>query len=206
MAWHNGKWWPLYKPEWYSPNVSQFLFDPYSFTHVLHGLVLYYLWQAIGAGIGMAIIGKEFWSLWENVWVSVAGFMIMFIVELGWEVLENSKWVIERFRKTYEASPNHVSGDSRQNIIGDLISCQAGFCLTWFFSSYLSVTLAITMSAICCVLIEISLLVYMRDNGTLIVVALMCPNKTITKWHNDGVEKARLAQEDNCKCKCNICM
>ena len=136
MAWHNGKWWPLYKPEWYSPNVSQFMFDPYSFSHVLHGLALFYLWQAIGAGIGMAIVGGEFQSLWENVWVSIAGFMVMFVVELGWEVLENSKWVIKRFRENSGTSQDYV-GDSVQNIIGDLISCQAGFCLTWLFSFYL---------------------------------------------------------------------
>ena len=129
----------------------------------------------------------------------------MLVVDLGWEVLENSKWVIQKFRESSGTSSDY-EGDSVQNIIGDIISCQVGFCLTWLFTFYLNVTLAITMSVICCVVIEIGLLVYMRDNGTLIMIGLMCPNKTINEWHNDGVKKARLAQKDNCKCKCNICM
>ena len=132
----------------------------------------------------------------------------MLIVELGWELLENSKWAIERFRENSEFYPflEDYVGDSVQNIIGDLISCQAGFCLTWLFNFYFWMPLAMTVSAICYIGIEIGLLVYMRDNGTLIVIQLICPNKTITKWQTDGVEKARSAQKDYCKCKCNICI
>jgi len=44
MAWHNGKWWPLFVPEWYHPRASQHFFDPYSLLHVLHGFIYFGLW------------------------------------------------------------------------------------------------------------------------------------------------------------------
>ena len=120
MAWHNGEWWPVYTPEWYSPNVSQFMFDPYSFTHFLHGVVLFYLWQAIGVGIGQLTTKKKFKMLWTNHWISFAGFICMFTFELIWEIAENTEQAIERYRLTSGTSRNY-GGDSVQNIIGDLI-------------------------------------------------------------------------------------
>ena len=156
MAWHNGKWWPLYNSQWYSPGVSQHMFDPYSFTHLLHGVVLFFLWQSIGAGIGMAVTGNEFQELWENVWVSTAGFVMMFIFEMTWELAENSQCAIERYRQTSGTSANY-EGDSVQNIIGDLIACQIGFAVSWIFNHFGVPWVSIILFFV----VEISLLVYM---------------------------------------------
>ena len=113
MAWHNGRWYPLYVSRWYSPDVSQHPFDPYSFTHILHGLLMFYVWQWIG------------FSLWY-------GFLAMFVLELTWELMENSERVIKRYRETSGTSGDY-QGDSYQNILGDLTACQTGYLLSLIF-------------------------------------------------------------------------
>ena len=40
MTWNNGFWWPLYTTAWYSPHVSQYMFDPYSLVNFSHGIIL----------------------------------------------------------------------------------------------------------------------------------------------------------------------
>merc|ERR1712142_218475 len=78
MAWHDGVWWPLYTTAWYSPHVSEYMFDPYSLTHVLHGI----FFQLI---LGM-IMQSNF-----------GAFLIAMMLELFWEVVENSEAVIRKF-------------------------------------------------------------------------------------------------------------
>ena len=110
MAWHNGLWWPLYTTAWYSPKVSQYMFDPYSFTHVLHGVIL----QPIIRNITSSFPG---------------GLLSCLLLELGWEVLENSPAVMRRFRANSGTSGQY-HGDSVQNIMGDLVSCGAGYVVS----------------------------------------------------------------------------
>ena len=110
MAWHNGLWWPLYTSAWYSPKVSQYMFDPYSFTHVLHGVIL----QPIISNITSSLPG---------------GLLSCLLLELGWEVVENSPAVMRRFRANSGTSGQY-HGDSVQNIIGDLVSCGAGYVVS----------------------------------------------------------------------------
>ena len=68
MTWINGNWWPLYVPEWWSPNVSKNPFDPYSFVHIESGIILfnvvgYPLWRLFNknADLGSCnILGNTF--------------------------------------------------------------------------------------------------------------------------------------------------
>ena len=124
MAWHKGKWWPLYTSQWYSPGVSQHMFDPYSFTHLLHGIVGFYIWL----GLLYYVAGFEW------IWSSLIGFGITFGIEMIWELVENSECIINRYRQTSGTSENY-EGDSYQNIIGDLIACQAGYVISWLFNN-----------------------------------------------------------------------
>ena len=175
MGWHNGKWLPLYVPQWYSPGVSQHPFDPYSFTHVLHGVLLFYVWYWIfvWTNLGSGIVG-------------LIGFFAMFTFELIWELAENSKCAIERYRQTSGTSKDY-EGDSYQNIIGDLIACQIGYCLSWLFNHFGMFWLSIILYLVT----EICLLIYMRDCFTVTFVTLIIPIKKISKWQEEGVEKAR---------------
>ena len=116
MAWHNGVWWPLYTPAWFSPKVSQFMFDPYSFTHLLHGFIF------------QLILGR-FLSFFHG------GFLICILLELSWEVLENSELVMKKFRENSGTSGQY-KGDSVQNIIGDVVACGSGFVMGNVFHSH----------------------------------------------------------------------
>lgn len=174
MAWDNGAWWPLYVPQWYSPNVSRYFFDPYSFTHILHGVVLYYLWFLLG-------FGPEF------------GAVVMFVFEFTWEVVENSDAVVERYRSTSGTSQEY-KGDSFQNIIGDLISCEIGYLISFVCHVILG---KFWLSIVLYVVIEISLLFYMRDSLTVTLFTLISPNETISKWQAHGVEIARKAEKNS---------
>ena len=113
-AFHPGYWWPLYTADWYAPRVSQPVFDPYSLTHVLHGLML-------------QLVFVRFVGYWEG------GIAIATAIETAWELFENSEFVMERFRENSGTSGEY-KGDSVQNIVGDIISMVVGYTIgTMFF-------------------------------------------------------------------------
>jgi MFS family permease len=132
----------------YSEHTSQHLVDPYSFSHVLHGFLFWWLlaWLAPRLALG-----------WR--------FVIALVLEASWEILENSPWVIERYRAATAAVG--YSGDSVSNTLGDLASAGVGFWLArWLGWRW---TLALLIA------IELILLVLIRDNLTLNVLMLILP-------------------------------
>src|SRR4051794_21423960 len=64
-----------------SPHTSQHLADPYTWTHVLHGLIFYALLRPLGRWVGA---GKRL--------------ILAVSLEALWEVVENSPMVVERYR------------------------------------------------------------------------------------------------------------
>ena len=172
MAWHDGVWWPLYTTAWYSPHVSEYMFDPYSLTHVLHGI----FFQLI---LGM-IMQSNF-----------GAFLIAMMLELFWEVVENSEAVIRKFRENSGTSQED-RGDSIQNILGDMSSCAAGFALakTLEISGLGWVRFAwIIVSEIFCI-------IYMRDSLILIWIILIFKIEALANWQAEGIpEENGLAQD-----------
>ena len=94
----------------HSEHNSQHLVDPYSFTHMEHGLLLYALLRpfARSAEAGQLVHPRR-----------GAGGV--------WEVVENSPAVIERYRQATIAL-GYV-GDSVVNSLGDVTACAIGFFL-----------------------------------------------------------------------------
>src|SRR5215218_8296280 len=64
-----------------SSNNSQQLLDPYSFTHVLHGFLFFWL---------IALLSTRITSSWQ---VSLA-----LLLEGAWEIFENTPFVIDKYR------------------------------------------------------------------------------------------------------------
>lgn len=139
---------------WSSHN-SQHWFDPYSFTHVLHGMLF--------CGVLVWLLPKLrlIWSL--TVTITAEGL---------WEVLENSPFIIQRYREAtiglgYE-------GDSIANSMADILCCAIGFLLARRIGFRWSVVLF--------VMTELVLLVTVRDNLTLNILMLTCPIEAIKAW------------------------
>ena len=138
-----------------SPHNSQHLFDPYTFTHVAHGLLLYGLLAWCCPRLALP------WRFW-----------ITTTVETLWEVIENTNVVIERFRTATLALDYH--GDTVVNVLGDVLSCGAGFALARWLGFRGSLALLVLM--------ELVLLVWIRDNLFLSALMLIYPIEALKTW------------------------
>ena len=95
----------------FGPTDSQHLFDAYSFTHMLHGPVLYALIWLIDRGR-----------------LSVAQRLVIAVfLEAGWEITENTPFIINRYRGGGDTGYN---GDSIVNSVGDITAMMVGFLIT----------------------------------------------------------------------------
>lgn len=143
---------------WSSHN-SQHLLDPYSFTHLLHGVAFCLI--AAWALPSMPFI----WRLW---WGALA--------EALWEVAENSAYVIERYRSVTISLG--YEGDSIVNALADVGCCVAGFVVASKIGARRSlIVFAVT---------EVALLLTIRDNLTLNVLMLVCPVEGVKSWQMGG--------------------
>ena len=79
-------------------NSSQNFFDIYSFSHISHGILLYFFFHTF---LKFSILN---------------GLILAIIVEVLWELIENSEYIIKKYRKKYKG----YYGDSKLNIFGDV--------------------------------------------------------------------------------------
>jgi len=191
MPWNNGAWWPIYVPEWWSPIVSRHPLDPYSFVHLQTGVICFYvfgypLWHFLGQDLVShnAVPDLASWPLW-------VGFAILLVLSFIFEIIENARCTIEKYREASGTSSNY-DGDSYQNIIADLIVVQAGYMISWLFL-YLAVP---WMSAVWFVVVDTLLVLYMRDS-VLMFFNVFLKNKSIIQWQADGVKIATARQKKN---------
>lgn len=150
--------WLLWIPAARSAHTSQHLLDPYSLTHVLHGFVL------------LALL-SPFHKLKFH-WKVVVGLAW----EAGWELVENSPWVIERYRANTAALG--YSGDTIVNSLGDLCACGLGFLL--------AKRLGWAWSLLSFFVIEGFLLLWIRDSLLLNVVMLIYSSDALRQWQAGG--------------------
>lgn len=139
---------------WSSDN-SQHLFDPYSFTHVLHGVVFY------------ALLAWSLPRLTANWRLAIA-----LAIEAGWEVVENAEFIIQRYRETTLALG--YNGDTIINSLTDILLCAVGF--------WLAQQLGFRRSAILFVATELVLIFWIRDSLLLNVLMLIYPIEAIKAW------------------------
>jgi hypothetical protein len=139
---------------WSSDN-SQHLLDPYSFTHVLHGFVFFWLLALIVPRLSLA------WRLW-----------LAIAIESVWEIVENSEFIIQRYRET-TASLGY-EGDTIVNSLGDILMCGLGF--------WLALQLGFRRSLALFVVTEIVLLFWIRDSLVLNVIMLIYPIEAVRVW------------------------
>ena len=198
-TWYNGDWCPIYIPEWWSPKVSRHPLDPYSFVHCQSGIIFFYLcgypllWY-FGIRKDTYIIVNKGKNRYPGIkclplWV---GFAIISIGSLIFEIVENEDGIIEKYRKNHGASSEY-NGDSYQNIFGDIIMVQIGYMISWLFL-YLNIS---WMSAVWFVVVDVCLILYMRDDGIFLFFNIFFKNKQIIEWQAEGVMMAKYQQMNN---------
>jgi hypothetical protein len=138
-----------------SSENSQQLFDPYSFTHILHGILLFWL---------VALAFRKLAPQWQ--------FTLAVVLEALWEALENTNFVINRYRE--QTAALGYTGDTVINSVGDLVCAAVGFWIAqrlgWFR--------ALIAFLIC----EVVLLLWIRDSLLLQILMLIYPVNGLKVW------------------------
>jgi hypothetical protein len=93
-------------------------------------------------------------------------------IEAGWEVFENSAFIINRYREATLALG--YEGDTVINSFGDILACGIGFLLAR--------RLGFRRTLLIFVLTEIVLLIWIRDSLILEILMLIYPIDAIKAW------------------------
>lgn len=141
----------------YSQHNSQHLVDPYFFTHVLHGFLFF----------------AALWPIRFRL-TADARLLIACLVEACWEVVENTPWVINRYRET-TISLDYF-GDSIANSVFDLLACLLGYWIASRLKWYSSLAVF--------VVVEVALLATIRDSLLLNIIMLVWPSDAILQWQS----------------------
>jgi len=142
-----------------SDQNSQQLFDPYTFTHIIHGIGFYSL----------------LWLFRKKIPLEQR-FILALILESSWEIIENTSFIIERYREATLSLDYY--GDSIFNSFGDILAFIFGFYLVNKKPLWLTISIV--------ALIEFLLLYFIRDNLSLNIIMLLFPLPGIQAWQLGG--------------------
>lgn len=138
-----------------SSENSQHIADWYTFSHVIHGFAFYGLtWllarrQPLGVRLVAAVV-----------------------LECGWEVFENTDFVINRYREVTVSLDYY--GDSVLNSVMDVVSMALGFVLAARLRVWVTVVLLVAF--------EVFVGYAIRDNLLLNIIMLLYPVEAIRRW------------------------
>src|SRR5918993_2224022 len=116
----------------------------------------------------LALIAPRLSAVWQ-LWLAVS-------IEAVWEGIENSEFVIRRYREQTAALGYH--GDTIVNSLGDILVCGLGFVVAR--------RLGFRRTFALFVLTEVTLAFWIRDNLTLNVLMLIYPIEAVKEWQAAG--------------------
>ena len=138
-----------------SRHNSQHLFDPYSFTHILHGILEFWL---------IGLVFRKLPVAWR--------FVLAIFIESSWEVVENTNYVINRYREATISLDYY--GDSILNSLADIVCCGLGFAIASKLGRWRSLAVF--------VITELILLLWIRDSLLLNILMLIWPLDAVKQW------------------------
>lgn len=162
VLWWMGRVWWCACESWspwafniWSSHNSQHLLDPYTLSHMLHGMVLY------------GVLTAAFRGKWPGLRLFLA-----VVVEVGWEVVENTERVIQAYRESTIAL--NYNGDSILNSLADIAACMAGYAAAGLLPMW--------VSAASFALVESVMIWWIRDSLLLNVLMLFWPLEAVKQW------------------------
>lgn len=144
-----------------SSELSQQLFDWYTASHIVHGILFYGLLRLLlpRASVPLRLI------------LAVG-------IEGSWEIAENSPWVIEAYRK--QAMAAGYVGDSILNSVLDTVAMMTGFALAWRLPWKATVALVLVL--------EIGVGALVRDNLTLNILNFIHRFPAVEAWQKAALK------------------
>lgn len=143
---------------WSSENSQRFA-DPYSFSHIGHGILFYALLWLVARPLPVRY-----------------RLVAAVVLEAAWELLENSPLIINRYRAATIAQ-GYV-GDSIFNSVSDVLMMSLGFLIALRLRPWMSIALLLAL--------EIGCAIWVRDNLTLNIIMLIHPIDAIKQWQLAG--------------------
>jgi hypothetical protein len=139
---------------WSSHN-SQYMTDPYTFSHITHGVLWYGLLALVANKLPVRV-----------------RFILAVALECAWEIFENTDMVIQRYRAA-TISLNYY-GDSVMNSMCDILTAVLGFIL--------AAMLPTRVTLIGVIVLEVALALWIHDSLLLNVLMLIRPIQAIRTW------------------------